>query len=68
MKYMYLVHVRDDAVRYQLAVLGPVLAVLGPACRLVPSLPVQQQCGKVEAVEVGHDGEESGQASGQAPG
>jgi hypothetical protein len=64
---LQLVHIGDDPVWHQLAVLVPVLAILGPAGRIVPPLPVYEQYRKVDAVEVGRDGLQAAQAARHAP-
>lgn len=49
------VHVGEDAVGHALAVPVPGHAVLPPALALVPGLPVHEQHGEVQHIEVGQD-------------
>lgn len=59
-----LVHVGEEAVGHALAVLVPGHAVLPPALALVPCLPVHQQHGEVDHVEIGQGVLETWQRSG----
>jgi hypothetical protein len=52
--------IRDDLVRYQLAVLVPVLTILLPTSLIVPHLPMQEKDNKECEVKVGDGGVESG--------
>jgi hypothetical protein len=48
--------IRNDLVRYQFAVLVPILSIFLPTCLIIPHLPVEEKNNEESEVEVGDRG------------
>jgi len=52
--------IRNNLVRYQLAVLFPILSVFLPTCLVIPHLPMEEKDNEESEVKVGDGSVESG--------